>query len=306
MASDQRKSDEKIVYVGDSRVRKYTKNNVPRDFSAYPGKSEPFVPNFLLKEWMVGAVVLMGFMVLIASHDPPLGYEADPTNTSFIPMPDWYFLFMYQLLKYPYMADEFLVFGTVIVPGLAFGGLLLAPFLDTGPERRWYKRPIASSLMFVGLIAIFYLTYVSWTNYQRTLEEQGIVPEHIERAERIKQGQIEPGTSGGQEDEPIAIVDEDDEGYDIYQRSACVACHAADMNGQANAPSLRGIGSKYSREELEDIMRNGIGTMPGGFWDQSIDAGLTEEEMHHLADWLARQVVPDDGGGEEEAAEPEA
>ena len=146
------KSNEKVVYVGDSRVRKNVpKNNVPPDYSAYPGKSEAFIPNFLLKEWMVGVVVLVGFLVLIDLRTGPLGYPADPTNASFIPMPDWYFLFMYQLLKYPYMADEFLVFGTVIVPGLAFGGLLLAPFLDTGPERRWYKRPIASSLMFVWL-----------------------------------------------------------------------------------------------------------------------------------------------------------
>lgn len=306
MANDQQKKNqkEKVVYVGDSRVKVRTEKLVPRDYSAYPGKTEAFVPNFLLKEWMVGAVVLVGFMMLIIWQDPPLGYAADPTNTSFIPMPDWYFLFMYQLLKYPYMAEEFLVFGTIIVPGLMFGGLLLAPFLDTGKERRWYKRPIASSFMFASLAAVVFLTYVSWSNYQNVLAEQNIVPEHIERAEKIKRGQIEAGKSpAAAEEEPIAIVDEDDEGYQIYQRSACVGCHATDLNGMANIPGLRGIGSKFDREELVNIMKDGINTMPPGFWDASIEQGLTEDEMNLLADWLARQVADSDGDDAAEEVE---
>ena len=113
--------------------------DVPHDYSAYPGKSEAFVPNFLLKEWMVGAVVLVGFMVLVLSHAGAARISGGSDQHGFIPMPDWYFLFMYQLLKYPYMAENLIVFGTVIVPGLAFGALLLAPFLDTGKERRFLQ-----------------------------------------------------------------------------------------------------------------------------------------------------------------------
>src|SRR5690625_415222 len=117
-------SKEKVVYVGDSRVKKGTMKNIPKDYSAFPGKSEAFVPNFLLKEWMVGAVVLVGFMALIIAHPAPLGYPADPTNTAFIPIPDWYFLFLYQFIKYPYVSEQFVVFGVAVVPALAFGGLL--------------------------------------------------------------------------------------------------------------------------------------------------------------------------------------
>ena len=79
------KSDEKIVYVGDSRVIKKTQEQrlIPKDYSAYPGKSEAFIPNFLLKEWMVGVVVLVGMLVLVMSDPAPLGYPADPKNTAF-------------------------------------------------------------------------------------------------------------------------------------------------------------------------------------------------------------------------------
>lgn len=179
------KSDEKIVYVGDSRVIKKSQEQrlIPKDYSAYSGKSEAFIPNFLLKEWMVGVVVLVGMLVLVMSDPAPLGYPADPKNTAFIPMPDWYFLFMYQLLKYPYTSGNYVVLGAVVVPGLLFGGLLLAPFLDTGKERRFYRRPIASSLMILSLVACTYLTYTSWSHYQVELKDKNIVPEHIKREE---------------------------------------------------------------------------------------------------------------------------
>lgn len=122
-----------MKFVGDSRVPASNRMpNVPKDYSEYPGKTEAFWPNFLLKEWLVGAVFLVGFLILTVSADPPLEKIADPSDTEYIPMPDWYFLFLYQLLKYSYASNQYIIFGTLIIPGLAFGALLLAPFLDRG------------------------------------------------------------------------------------------------------------------------------------------------------------------------------
>ncbi|TKJ04786.1 cytochrome C oxidase Cbb3, partial [Bacillus cereus] len=50
-----------MKFVGDSRVPVARKPNIPKDYSEYPGKTEAFWPNFLLKEWMVGAVFLIGY-----------------------------------------------------------------------------------------------------------------------------------------------------------------------------------------------------------------------------------------------------
>jgi menaquinol-cytochrome c reductase cytochrome b/c subunit len=291
VAHDHKSNEnEKIVYVGDSRVRKNTKVYLPRDYSAYPGKSEAFVPNFLLKEWMVGAVVLVGFMVLVMAHPSPLGYPADPTNTAFIPMPDWYFLFLYQLLKYPYMSDNFVVLGTVIVPGLAFGALTIAPFLDTGKERRFYKRPIASSLMLLSLVSIVYLTVVSWSHYTHELERMGITPEHIERAEKLAAGKEVPKAGGAKKDELVALVGEDDPAFQIYQKATCVACHGDQLKGnpKAGIPALRGIGDVYTQEQLMDIIKKGIGSMSGQY-EANIGKGLTDEDLNNLAGWLAKQ-----------------
>lgn len=82
-----------MKFVGDSRIPAEKKPNIPKDYSEYPGKTEAFWPNFLLKEWMVGAVFLVGFLVLTIVHEPPLERVADPTDTGYIPLPDWYFLF---------------------------------------------------------------------------------------------------------------------------------------------------------------------------------------------------------------------
>jgi len=287
------KHGEKVVYVGDSRVVKRAQRPVPRDYSAYPGKSEAFVPNFLLKEWMVGAVVLVGFMVLVISHPAPLGYPADPTNTQFIPMPDWYFLFLYQLLKYPYTSEGFKVLGTIGIPAIAFGSLLLAPFLDTGKERRFYRRPVASGLMLLSLAAIFYLTYVSWDHYQHELETRGITPEHILKHEDVLQG-IEteiPGRGGGGSSSAasIPIVEEGHDGYAIYQKATCVNCHGNQLEGVGGVmPALRGVGDKYSKDEIMSIIQNGTGTMPAQY-DDNIGKGLTPEELDTLAEWLAMQ-----------------
>ncbi|GGF88956.1 menaquinol-cytochrome c reductase cytochrome b/c subunit [Paenibacillus abyssi] len=277
-------SKEKVVYVGDSRIVKRNASNIPADYTAYPGKSEAFIPNFLLKEWMVGVVALVGFLVLTIAHPAPLGFQADPTNAAFIPMPDWYFLFMYQLLKYPYVSGDFVVLGTVGIPGLAFGALLLAPFLDTGKERRFYRRPIATSLMLLSLIACIYLTKVSWDHYQHQLEVTNTIPEHILREEQAREaheaGLPRPNPSA----EPAPIVAADDPAMDLMNTATCLACHATDLTGQGNAPGLRGIGDKLSHEEIAEIITNGTDNGMPAFADR-----LSAEEIDQIAGWLALQ-----------------
>lgn len=280
--------NEKIVYVGDSRVK--VNNNKPQqpDVTTFPGKSEAFIPYFLLKEWMVGCVVLVGFLVWVIAEPAPLGYPADPTNASFIPMPDWYFLFLYQFLKYPYVSQEYVLLGTLVIPALLFGSLMLAPFLDTGKERRFYRRPIASSLMLLSLAAVTYLTVVSWDHYQDQLAINNIIPEHHERADRVKEAleKGEPRPNFMKTSQAPAVIEADDPAMTIYQ-SNCFACHAADLNGQSGvAPALLGIGNKMSEEEIAQIITHGVeGTAMGAF-----EGTLSNDEINQLASWLAKQT----------------
>ncbi|QAY66142.1 menaquinol-cytochrome c reductase cytochrome b/c subunit [Paenibacillus protaetiae] len=283
------KSDEKVVYVGDSRVKKGKGLQTPPDYTAFPGKSEAFIPNFLLKEWMVGCVVLVGFLVWTMAEGAPLGYPADPTNASFIPMPDWYFLFLYQFLKYPYVSEQYIVLGTVAVPAILFGSLLLAPFLDTGKERRFYRRPIASSLMFLSLIAVVYLTMVSWHHYQGQLEATNTRPESVEREEKAREaaekGQPAPSVNKGTtEEKKAAIVDPNDPAMAIVKKANCVSCHATDLNGTPPVvPALTGVGDRLTQEQIATTITNGRGGMP------SFKGQLSDAEIAQLATWLSKQ-----------------
>jgi menaquinol-cytochrome c reductase cytochrome b/c subunit len=226
-----------MKFVGDSRVLAPSerKPNIPKDYSEYPGKTEAFWPNFLLKEWMVGAVFLVGFLCLTVAHPAPLERIADPTDTGYIPLPDWYFLFLYQMLKYSYTSGPYTVIGVLVIPGLAFGGLLLAPFIDRGPERRPIKRPIATGAMLLTLAAIVYLTWSSAANEDwKKIEEQGkIVPQ--------------------------VSIDKTSAGYKLFQSQGCIACHGQNLQG-AVGPTL--IGTNLSPSQIAQIAQHGKGAMP--------------------------------------------
>jgi menaquinol-cytochrome c reductase cytochrome b/c subunit len=287
------KPGEKVVFVGDSRVRRRTEPMKQPDYSAYPGKSEAFIPNFLLKEWMVGVVVLVGILALVMSDPAPLGYPADPTNTAFIPMPDWYFLFLYQFLKYPYTSDHYIIFGTVLVPGIAFLGLMLAPFLDLSPERRFYRRPVTSALMIVALVAMGYLTYTSWHHYEQELKDKNIIPEHIKREQELRAAKGAGGSAQSPQSgaaKKASIVAPDDPGAEIFKKATCVACHGAELKGMPSSgiPALLGVGDKYTKDDILGIIKNGKGNMVPQYKD-NIAKGLTDADIDKLANWISMQ-----------------
>lgn len=266
-----------MKFVGDSRVPAEKEPNIPKDYSEYPGKTEAFWPNFLLREWMVGAVFLIGFLVLTIAHPAPLESIADPTETGYIPLPDWYFLFLYQLLKYEFASGPYTVIGAVIIPGIAFGALLLAPWLDGGRERRPYKRPIGSGLMLLGVLSVIFLTWESVDQHDwEAAAQQGAIEDEVE-------------------------VDESAEGYEIYQtQDSCIGCHGGDMQGGAAGPNM--FESDYDTEEVMDIIQNGLNDMPAGQFEGS------DEELETLAEFIANDgQAPEngDGGGNEESGDSE-
>ncbi|WP_174613593.1 menaquinol-cytochrome c reductase cytochrome b/c subunit [Virgibacillus ihumii] len=234
-----------MKFVGDSRITAERTPNIPKDYSEYPGRTEAFWPNFLLKEWLAGSVFLVGFMCLTLAHPSPLEGMADPTNASYIPLPDWYFLFLYELLKYDFAAGPYVLLGIIVIPGLAFGGLLLAPFLDNGPGRRPHKRPVAVGMMLLGLAACIWLTYESAS--------------HVDWEKRAQVNQPVPPSQQVE-------INKEDPGYAIYENN-CMSCHGEDLQGGSAAPPLVGI--DRSAEEVAKIAREGTGSMPPGMFKGS-------------------------------------
>jgi mono/diheme cytochrome c family protein len=119
-------------------------------------KGHPFFPDILVKD---AAVALLVFVILIALAyflGAPLDARANPADTSYTPRPEWYFLFLFQLLKY--FPGNFEVIGVILIPTLVIAALFLLPFLDRSPARYFTRRPLVSGLTAVGMIAVVGLT----------------------------------------------------------------------------------------------------------------------------------------------------
>lgn len=254
------KHDKDVEYVGDSQVPAKRVPNVAPSYDEYPGKTELFWPNFLLKEWMVAAVVLFAFLLLSVMHPAPLEAKADPNAAGYIPLPDWYFLFLYQLLKYPWASGTWVMFGVLVIPAISFGALFFAPWLDRGKGRRPSQRPVAVGTMLLALVAIVYLSWSAVAEHEKTVAEQG-------------------GGGAVATNEPP----EDFQAADIWVNTAtsCQACHGVNLEGTPAAVALWDVGSRMDKQEILDIINNGGATMPGGMFTG------TEEEKDQLAEYLS-------------------
>ena len=124
---------------------------------------EVFYPSFLFKEIVVMMLIFILVAIILAVVFP-VGLEdpADPTDNLYVPKPEWYFMSLYQLLKYFPGPLEF--FATAVIPGGGIIVLLLVPFLDKNSEKRPRKRPIAMAIMFFAVVAIILLTVIGITS----------------------------------------------------------------------------------------------------------------------------------------------
>jgi ubiquinol-cytochrome c reductase cytochrome b subunit len=120
---------------------------------------EIFYPSFLFKE-IVTMMVIFILVAVILALVFPVGLEdpADPTDNLYVPKPEWYFMALYQLLKY--FPGKLEIIATAIIPAGGIIVLLILPFIDKNPEKRPRKRLIAMAIMVFTVMAIISLTII--------------------------------------------------------------------------------------------------------------------------------------------------
>ena len=120
---------------------------------------EIFYPSFLFKEIFVMMLIFILVAIILSLVFPVgLGDPADPTDNLFVPKPEWYFMSLYELLKF--FPGKFEVIATAVIPAGGIVVLFLVPFFDTSPEKRPRKRPLAMIMMFLAVAAIIALTLI--------------------------------------------------------------------------------------------------------------------------------------------------
>src|ERR1700720_1077549 len=104
-------------------------------------KSEPFYPRQVLMDLSLTALLIVGLGLLCFMVPASLGPAANPADTQYIPRPEWYYLPIFQWLKYWHGAAS--VVGILIIPTVLVLAIIALPFLDRSIERRPWKRPAA-------------------------------------------------------------------------------------------------------------------------------------------------------------------
>jgi len=141
-------------------VEKDPKKTYKERYEAAKSSSEyKFFPDIIYKDLIVSFglfALILGLAIFVGvANEPP----ADPNDSSYIPRPEWYFLWLFEMLKYFPGVIEWL--GTAVIPALLVLALLLLPFYDRRPVRYWRKRPIAIGAMIVGTVGIIALTIMA-------------------------------------------------------------------------------------------------------------------------------------------------
>ena len=154
--------------------------------------------------------------------------QADPGTIEFVPRPDWFFYFLFYLLRI-FKWPETVVLGTVGVPTLLLILLIALPFYDRRPERRIGRRPVALVAAILTVISMGVLTWKGATAKEALGSE-------IIAAGTIDEWAEAQGFAGNE----AAIA-----GATLFAQSGCLNCHTYSGEGNSNlgAPDLTDVGA---------------------------------------------------------------
>jgi ubiquinol-cytochrome c reductase cytochrome b subunit/menaquinol-cytochrome c reductase cytochrome b/c subunit len=221
-----------------------------REYQILKSQGKPFFPYAVLKDSVMAVIVLTVIILMaVILGAGELANKADPTTTTYTPRPEWYFYFLFELLRVIKPAS-LTVLATVGIPTIALVLLLLLPFYDRNPERRPERRPIATTAAFATIAAMAYLTY---------LGANAVAPDKIDL------------------DVPAKL----EAGQTVASQSGCGACHKFGEAGNPGpGPDLTHIGAKLPAAAIERTLRNPTAPMPSY-------SNLSQRKFDALVEYLA-------------------
>ena len=221
-----------------------------REYSLLKAEGKPFFPYAVAKDSLMACFVLLSIILMSLMFGAELGPKADPTTTTYVPRPEWYFFFLFEVLRVIKPA-VLTPLATIGVPTICMILLFLLPFIDRGPERRPERRPIATITGIFVIVAMGYLTYL--------------------------------GAAAGSPNEiEVEVAQQYEEGKLVVAQSGCLACHKIGHNGNSGpGPDLSDIGSQLPKAAILRTLENPTAPMPSF-------ADLPEEKKTAMVDFLAQ------------------
>jgi ubiquinol-cytochrome c reductase cytochrome b subunit len=204
-----------LIAVHVYLVRKHGVAPAPGD-EALP--KQQFYPRQVFKDTFAIFVAFAILFVMAVAIRVPLEQLADPTDGSYTPRPEWYFLFLFQFLKL--IPGSLEVFGSVVLPGLAVLALIMVPFLDRSRMIKVTRRTFAAGVVLLGAIG--------WTGL--TLAAVKGTP---------KQAEIAVDYSAPTD--WMQLSPEEMAGVAYFREENCISCHAIGDRGDTVGPDLTRI-----------------------------------------------------------------
>jgi ubiquinol-cytochrome c reductase cytochrome b subunit/menaquinol-cytochrome c reductase cytochrome b/c subunit len=242
-------------------VNRREKEAYLREYALLKAQGKPFFPYAVAKDSVMAAVVLAVIVIMAIILGAELGPKADPTTTTYTPRPEWYFFFLFELLRVIKPA-EFTPAATIGIPTLCLILLILLPFYDRNPERRPERRPVATTAGILTIAAMGYLTYLGAAAGSPT-EIEMKAPSDLRGAalERFESGKL------------------------VAAQSGCLACHKIGENGNDGpGPELTEIAARLPKEAIAQTLLNPTAPMPSY-------AGMQREnpeQFNNLVDFLSQ------------------
>jgi quinol-cytochrome oxidoreductase complex cytochrome b subunit/mono/diheme cytochrome c family protein len=203
-----------------------------------PGDTAPkrkFFPEQVFKDTVGVAIAFIILFVMAIVAKVPLERLADPTDTAYIPRPEWYFLFLFQFLKF--FKGPLEVVGSVVLPGVAVLTLFLIPFIDRGPMLRLGKRTFAIAFVVLAAIAWTGLTtaaVVTTPKNQESADDTETPATETPEAAPASSPAASAPIANSQEPNagasaPLAawqrLIPEELTGLGIFKKQGCLGCH---------------------------------------------------------------------------------
>ncbi len=213
-----------------------------REYARLKAGGKPFFPYAVAKDAVMGCVVMAVIVTLSLILGDELGSKVNPASTSYDARPEWYFFFLFELLRI-IRTPSIVQLATIGIPTLCMMLLILLPFYDRGPERRPERRPVATVTGIAVIATMGYLTFKG---------ANAGTPDALEIA--TPKAVLANG--------PAAVA-RWNEGRIVIAQSGCEACHTIGDNGNSGpGPNLTHIASRIPRQGIERTLVNPTAPMP--------------------------------------------
>ncbi len=216
--------------------------------------SGPFWPDQAYKDIVIGTGIFALLIFLSVFFQPRFEGPIDVLNTTYVPKPEWNYLFLYQALKY--FKGPLEPVGSVGVPTVIVLLLVMLPFIDRSPERNPLRRLFVMLCGFIFCATLLALTLIGYYSPGR--------------AQVAVASSVKPGAEVPQQSALPAQAGQSDRGIQIFQTAGCKACHSIEGTGGTIGPALsrgefKGKGRAWIIEQIRNPKSHNSNTIMPAF-----------------------------------------